>query len=73
MAGPTTSRSPAAPSRKGRSWSLLLEDRVLLVAAVYWRTNLPLRQFATLPGISKSAANRITDDLGPSLGLRPRK
>lgn len=47
----------------GRPWSLTLEDRVLLVAA-YWRTNL---------GVSKSAADRIIDDLGPSLALPPRR
>lgn len=32
-------REDADPVRKGRPWSLALEDRVLLVAA-YWRTNL---------------------------------
>jgi hypothetical protein len=45
-------------TRRGRPWSLPLEDRVLLVAA-YWRTNLPLRHLALLFGISKSAADRI--------------
>ncbi|MGW0669543.1 transposase [Streptomyces sp. NPDC002746] len=65
-------REGADPVRKGRPWSLLLEDRVLLVAA-YWRTNLTLRQLAPLFGISKSAADRIIDDLGPSLALQPRK
>lgn len=40
--------------RKGRPWSLPLEDRILLVAA-YWRTNLPLRQLAPSFGVSKSA------------------
>jgi len=49
-----------------------LEDRVLLVAA-YWRTNLTLRQLAPLFGISKSAADRIIDHLGPLLALQPRK
>ncbi|MFJ6636254.1 transposase [Streptomyces sp. NPDC091376] len=33
-------REGADPVRKGRPWSLPLEDRVLQVAA-YWRTNLP--------------------------------
>ncbi|MFF3262012.1 transposase [Streptomyces sp. NPDC002932] len=65
-------REGADPVRKGRPWSLLLEDRVLLVAA-YSRTNLTLRQLAPLFGISKSAADRIIDDLGPSLALQPRK
>ncbi|MGY3061623.1 hypothetical protein ACVWZD_005921 [Streptomyces sp. TE3672] len=57
--------------RRGRPWSLSLEDRVLLVAA-YWRTNLTLRQLAPLFGISKSAAGRIVSQLGPLLALRPR-
>lgn len=58
--------------RRGRPWSLPLEDRILLVAA-YWRTNLTLRQLAPLFGISKSAADRIINRLGPLLALRPRR
>ncbi len=65
-------REGADPVRKGRPWSLPLEDRVLLVAA-YWRTNLTLRQLAPLFGISKSAADRIISHLGPSLALQQRK
>ncbi|MFG2887343.1 transposase family protein [Streptomyces sp. NPDC048297] len=65
-------REGADPVRKGRPWSLPLEDRVLLVAA-YWRTNLTLRQLAPLFGVSKSAADRIVDHLGPSLALQQRK
>jgi transposase len=65
-------REGADPVRKGRPWSLTLEDRVLLVAA-YWRTNLTLRQLAPLFGVSKSSANRIIDHLGPHLALQPRK
>ncbi|WP_406423890.1 transposase [Streptomyces sp. NBC_01589] len=65
-------REGADPVRRGRPWSLLLEDRVLLVAA-YWRTNLTLRQLAPLFGVSKSAANRIIDHLGPALALQQRK
>ncbi|WP_073743353.1 IS5/IS1182 family transposase [Streptomyces sp. CB02115] len=65
-------REGADAVRKGRPWSLPLEDRVLLVAA-YWRTYLTLRQLALLFGISKSAADRIIDHLGPSLALQPRK
>jgi hypothetical protein len=65
-------REGADVSRRGRPWSLPLADRVLLVAA-YWRTNLTFRQLALLFGISKSAADRIIDDLGPKLALRPRK
>ncbi|KQX26849.1 transposase [Streptomyces sp. Root63] len=58
--------------RKGRPWSLPLEDRALLVTA-YWRTNLTLRQLAPLFGVSKSAAGRIIDHLGPMFALQPRK
>ncbi|MFE7484493.1 transposase [Streptomyces sp. NPDC057552] len=58
--------------RRGRPWSLPLEDRVLLVTA-YWRTNLTLRQLAPLFGVSKSAANRIVGHLGPLLALKPRR
>lgn len=65
-------REGAGLVHKGRPWSLLLEDRVLLVAA-YWRTNLTLRQLAPLFGISKSAADRIINDLAPSIALHPRK
>jgi hypothetical protein len=65
-------REGADAVRRGRPWSLPLEDRVLLVAA-YWRTNLTLRQLAPLCGISKSAAHRIIDSLGPSLALQPRR
>ncbi|MFF6877995.1 transposase [Streptomyces sp. NPDC012474] len=65
-------REGADPVRKGRPWSLPLEDRVLLVAA-YWRTNLTLRQLAPLFGVSKSAADRIIHHLGPSLALHPRR
>ncbi|MBZ4324588.1 transposase, partial [Streptomyces huiliensis] len=65
-------REGADQVRRGRPWSLTLEDRVLLVAA-YWRTNLTLRQIAPLFGVSKSAADRIIDHLGPMLALQPRK
>lgn len=57
--------------RRGRPWSLPLEDRVLLVTT-YWRTNLTMRQLAPFFGISKSAADRIIDHLGPRLALQPR-
>ncbi len=65
-------REGVDPVRKGRPWSLPLEDRVLLVAA-YWRTNLTLRQLAPLFGVSKSAADRIVDHLGPALALQQCK
>lgn len=54
----------------GRRWGLALEDRVLLIA-VYYRTNLTLRQVAPLFGISKSAAGRVVDHLAPQLTLAP--
>ncbi|MFF1900684.1 transposase [Streptomyces sp. NPDC058206] len=59
-------------ARPGRPWGLPLEDRVLLVVA-YWRTNLTMRQLAPLFGISKSAADRIIDQLGPLIALQPRR
>ncbi|MDI5963943.1 transposase [Streptantibioticus silvisoli] len=65
-------REGAEAVRRGWPWGLPLEDRVLLVAA-YWRTNLTLRQLAPLVGVSKSAADRIVDHLGPCLALRPRR
>lgn len=65
-------REGTDPVRKGRPWGLPLEDRVLLVVA-YWRTNVTLRQLAPLFGISKSAAGRIIDHLGPLLALQQRK
>lgn len=65
-------RDGADAASKGRPWGLPLEDRVLLVVA-YWRTNLTMRQLAPLFGVSKSAAGRIIDQLGPMLALRPRK
>ncbi len=57
---------------RGRPWRLPLADRVLLVAAD-WRTNLTLRQLAPLSDVSKSAASRVIDRLGPKLALKPRK
>jgi hypothetical protein len=65
-------REGADPVRRGRPWSLPLEDRVLLVAA-YWRTYLTLHQPGPLFGVSKSAADRIIDHLGPALALQQRK
>ncbi|MGW3076354.1 helix-turn-helix domain-containing protein [Kitasatospora sp. NPDC001132] len=65
-------REGAGMARPGRAWSLPLENRVLLVAA-YRRTNLTLRQLAPLFGVSKSAAGRIIDHIGPLLALNPRR
>jgi Helix-turn-helix of DDE superfamily endonuclease/Transposase DDE domain len=59
-----------ADGRPGRQWRLRLEDRVLLVA-VYWRTNLTMRQIGPLFGVSHSAAHRVIDTLGPLLTLAP--
>jgi hypothetical protein len=65
-------REGADAATKGRPWSLIFEDRMLLVAA-YWRTNLTMRQIAALFGTSKSTADRVIDDLAPKLALRPRQ
>ncbi len=59
-----------ADGRPGRQWRLDLADRVLLVA-VYWRTNLTMRQIGPLFGVSHSAAHRVIDTLGPLLALAP--
>ncbi|GAA0569447.1 hypothetical protein GCM10010172_62270 [Paractinoplanes ferrugineus] len=59
-----------ADGRPGRQWALTLPDRVLLVA-VYWRTNLTMRQIGPLFGVSHSAAHRVIDTLGPLLTLAP--
>jgi hypothetical protein len=59
-----------ADGRPGRQWALTLPDRVLLVA-VYWRTNLTMRQLGPLFGVSHSAAHRVIDTLGPLLALAP--
>lgn len=49
--------------KRASSWSALpLSYRLLLVVS-YWRTNLTLCQLVPLFGISKSAADRIIDDL----------
>lgn len=59
-----------ADRRPGRQWALPLADRVLLVA-VYWRTNLTLRQVGPLFGISHAAAHRVVDTLSALLALAP--
>lgn len=60
----------AEQSGSGRRWGLSLDDRALLVA-VYYRTNLTLRQVALLFDVSKSAAGRVVDHVGPFLALSP--
>lgn len=52
----------------GRRWALDLADRVLLVA-VYWRMNLTMRQIGPVYGVSRCAAHRVIDALGPLLAL----
>ncbi|GAA2745982.1 hypothetical protein GCM10010440_35950 [Kitasatospora cinereorecta] len=56
--------------RTGRPWCLPLEERVLLVA-VYYRTNLTMRQLAPLFGISTATVCRVVQRLGPLLALEP--
>ncbi|MGW2183910.1 transposase [Streptomyces sp. NPDC001732] len=65
-------REGADSPGRGRPWKLSLEDRVLLVV-MYWRTNLTMRQLALLFGVSKSAVDRVIDDLGPKFALHPRQ
>lgn len=65
-------REGAAAVRRGRPWNLPPEDQAPLVAA-YWRTNLTICQLVSLFGVSKSAAARIIDHLGPMLAVQPRK
>jgi hypothetical protein len=52
------------------SGALPLADWVLLVA-VYWRANLAMRQIGPLFGVSRAAAHRVIDAVGPLLALAP--
>ncbi|MFH9798342.1 transposase family protein [Streptomyces virginiae] len=54
----------------GRPWCLPLADRVLLVA-VYYRTNLTMRQLAPLFGISPATVCWVIQRLRPLLALEP--
>ncbi|MFE0404683.1 transposase family protein [Streptomyces nigra] len=54
----------------GRPWCLPLAERVLLVA-VYYRTNLTMRQLAPLFGCSPATVCRVIQRLGPLLALKP--
>ncbi|MFJ6251727.1 MULTISPECIES: transposase [unclassified Streptomyces] len=65
-------REGADAVRRGRPRGLPLEDRAPLVGA-YRRTNLTVRQLAPPFGVSKSAAGRIIDHLGPMSALRLRR
>lgn len=44
-----------------------------LLVVSYERTNLTLRRLGPLLGISKSAADRVIDHLGPLLAIQPRR
>ncbi|GHA44510.1 hypothetical protein GCM10010329_78980 [Streptomyces spiroverticillatus] len=55
---------------RGRPWSLPLAERVL-VAVVYYRTNLTMRKLAPLFGISFSTLCRVIQRLGPLLAPEP--
>ncbi|MGW6014299.1 transposase family protein [Streptomyces sp. NPDC055210] len=55
---------------QGRPWGLPLAERVLLVA-VYYRTNLTMRQLGPLFGVSSSTVCRVIRRLGPLLALEP--
>ncbi|MFJ9899264.1 transposase [Streptomyces sp. NPDC091280] len=56
--------------RMGRPWRLPLAERVLLVA-VYYRTNLTMRQLAVLFGVSAATVCRTVQQVGPLLALEP--
>ncbi|MFF7095756.1 transposase family protein [Streptomyces rubradiris] len=55
---------------RGRPWSLPLAERVLMVA-LYYRTNLTMRQLGPLFGVSSSTTCRVIQRLGPLLALEP--
>ncbi|MFF7487036.1 transposase family protein [Streptomyces luteogriseus] len=55
-----------------RPWRLPLAERVLVVA-VYYRTNLTIRQLAPLSGISPATVCRVIQRLGPLLALEPAR
>ncbi|WP_371648158.1 MULTISPECIES: transposase family protein [unclassified Streptomyces] len=55
---------------RGRPWSLPLAERVLMVA-VYYRTNLTMRQLRPLFGVSSSTVCRVVQRLGPLLAIEP--
>ncbi|MFF1815270.1 transposase family protein [Streptomyces sp. NPDC058251] len=55
---------------RGRPWSLPLAERVLMVA-VYYRTNLTMRQLGPLFGVPSSTVCRVIQRLGPLLAIEP--
>ncbi|THC47311.1 transposase family protein [Streptomyces sp. A1499] len=56
----------------GRPWRLPLAERVLLMA-VYYRTNLTMRQLAPLFGVSPATVCRVILRLGPLLAIEPAR
>lgn len=60
----------SGPSWRGPFTGLSPQQFNKLIAA---RTNLTLLQIARVFGVSKSAADRIVDHLGPALALRLRR
>ncbi len=54
----------------GQPWCLSLADRVLLMA-VYYRTNLTMRQLAPLFGVSPATVCRGIQRLRPLLAIEP--
>lgn len=54
----------------GWPWRLPLAERVLLLA-VYYRTNLDMRQLAPLFGVSPATVCRVIQRLGPPIALEP--
>jgi len=68
-------RRGGAAIADGRScwrWSLDLADRVLLIA-VYYRTNLTMRQLALLFGVKHAAVHRIIDRLARFVDMADAK
>lgn len=55
---------------RGRPWSLPLAERVMVVA-VYYRTNLTMRQLGPLCGVCSSTVCRVIPRLGPLLAREP--
>ncbi|NXY93947.1 transposase family protein [Streptomyces sp. BR123] len=55
-------RPPPSETRRGRPWTLLLDNHVL-PAAIAWRTDLTHRQLADLFGVGAATVHRIIDRL----------
>lgn len=58
------------PGGLGRPWTLPLAERVLMVA-VYYRTNLTMRQLGPLFAVSAATVHRVVAEIGPYLALEP--